>query len=99
MLDGRVVTQFQHHATLQRLKVGEARLDLECVRAPGPVEFGIPGAKVPLAIERHLRAEPPEWEPTLESAKDTDLPSISQWVPVREEPKAWYEPDGDAEPT
>ena len=99
MLDRRVVAQLQHDSTLEGLKVGHTRLDLEAVQATCPVEDGIPGAKATMAIERHLSAESPEREPVAESAKDTDLPSVSERIPVREEPKAWYEPDSDAEPT
>jgi len=55
--DRRVVAQLEHHPSLDRLDVGQARLDLEGVAACPVIDRGIPRALIIATEERHLDLE------------------------------------------
>jgi hypothetical protein len=100
VLDGRIVPELPHYASLHGLKVRQARLAFERINAAMNIADGIPRTGIGPTDKRHLGAPPDRWwEPITQAPEQPDLRDVANGVGIRVEPKAGHEADRKAQPT
>jgi hypothetical protein len=100
VLDGRVVPELPHDASLHGLKVRQARLAFERINAAMAITDRIPRTGIGPTNERHLGAPPDRWwEPITQAPEQPDLRDVPYGVGIRIEPQAGHEADRKAQST